>query len=170
LAVKEGREISLDEILRAPGPPWDGHLVGIFLTPLSVHVNRSPVTGVVRMRVHSPGSGMRAMGRMLLRIRFGKKPFERGSEHVLCNERETLFIDGDLPAYVTRIADPYVNRIVTWKTEGDAVAQGEKIGLIRMGSQTDVLFPRQVAGKRLRVTVKEGDYVYGGETALAAFE
>jgi phosphatidylserine decarboxylase len=171
LAIKGNRAIPLNEIpgLDGAGQPSDGWLVGIFMTPLSVHVNRSPIAGVVERRLHYPGTGMRSMLPMSLRLIFRKPPYEAGARHVLENERETLLIRGEFPVYLARIADPYVNKIVTWKAEGDFVARGERLGMIKMGSQADVVFPARVRGRPVEVRVKEGQYVHGGSTILAAY-
>ncbi|MGQ0645849.1 MAG: phosphatidylserine decarboxylase [Elusimicrobiota bacterium] len=170
LAVKNRRSIPLEEILRlgGPGAPEEGWLVGIFMTPLSVHVNRSPVAGVVERRYYHSGSRL-GMLTMSLRTIFRRTPYEAGSPHVLENERETLLIQGDVPVYLTRIADPYVDKIVTWKREGEAVARGERLGLIKMGSQADLVLPARAHGRPVRIRVEEGQYVRGGSTVLADY-
>ena len=170
LAVKNKVPIRLEEIFKMESPLGDSVIVGIFMTPMSVHVNRSPINGVIRDRAYFAGEPMRSMLPMGLRTMFSRRPFEVGSEHILRNERETLLIRGDFPVLMTRIADPFVNKIVTWKTTGDAVRQGERLGLIKMGSQTDLVFPSRKDGKPVRVYVKEGQYVYAGTTILASFD
>jgi phosphatidylserine decarboxylase len=172
LVTKKGRSAHLEEIMALPPetPMGDGILVGIFMSPLSVHINRAPVTGKITGRWYRKGPHLWSMMPMSLRVLFGRAPYEKGSPHVLDNERETLRIEGEIPVYVTRIADRYVRRIVTWKETGDVVNCGERIGLIRMGSQTDVMFPAHTHQKSLRLTVKEGDYVYAGVTPLARWD
>lgn len=168
IAIKEGRSIALTEILAgAPKQLKDGILVGIFMTPVSVHVNRAPIAGRIVRRDYRPGRPMSSMLPMSLRLMFGRRPYERGSEHIVVNERETLLFEGRFPVYMTRIADPYVDKIELWKAIGTQVRLGERIGLIRMGSQTDLYMPSEVAGRKLRVLVQEGQYVYGGQTELA---
>lgn len=168
IAIKEGRSIALTEILaRAPKQLGDGILVGIFMTPMSVHVNRAPIAGRIVRRDYRPGRPMSSMLPMSLRLMFGRRPYERGSEHIVVNERETLLFEARFPVYLTRIADPYVDKIELWKPVGAQVRLGERIGLIRMGSQTDLYLPAEVGGQRLRVLVHEGQYVYGGQTELA---
>ena len=170
LAIKNGTPIPLSEILKMESPLPDGILLGIFMTPMSVHVNRAPITGVVEQRTYFQGTSMKSMMPMAIRTILGRKPFERGSQHILQNERETLLIRGQFPVVLTRIADPYVDKIVTWKGQGVSVLQGERLGLIKMGSQADVLFPARVAGRPARVHVKEGQYVYAGSTILVTYE
>ncbi len=169
LAIKSQTSIPLSEILKMGNLPPDSFIVGIFMTPMSVHVNRAPIAGVIGDRTYFRGTPMQSMLPMSLRTIFFWKPYERGSGHILQNERETLLIQGKFPVYLTRIADPYVDKIVTWKKSGETVSQGERIGLIKMGSQADLVFPVAVNGKAVQICVKEGQYVYAGSTILATF-
>lgn len=167
VAIKEGRSIELSELLGEPPKRIQGGiLIGIFMTPMSVHVNRAPIAGRIAWRRYLAGRPMASMMPMSLRLMFGQRPYERGSEHIVRNERETLLFEGAFPVYVTRIADPYVDKIELWKPVGSQVAKGERIGLIRMGSQTDLYVPATVGDKRVEVLVREGQYVFGGSTAL----
>lgn len=170
LAIKGKKQIALNELIAGVKKPFDGYLVGVFMTPLSVHVNRAPITGVIDKRYYRAGSSMQSMAPMAFNTIFGRKPFETGSEHVVSNERETLLFRGEFPLYLTRIADPYIDKIELWKSVGTNVKKGERIGLIKMGSQADLYFPRQVNGKRFKLLVKEGDYVYAGQTPIAHLE
>lgn len=170
LAIKRGRAIPLAELVGqesglevAPGS-W---LVGIFMTPVSVHVNRAPIAGRIAARRYLPARSIAGMARTQLRLMLGLAPYERGAEYLLRNEREVLRIEGEMAVHVVRIADPYVRSIETWKAEGERVGQGERIGMIRMGSQCDVILPPQIGGRPLRICVEEGQYVYSGKTALA---
>jgi phosphatidylserine decarboxylase len=167
VAIKEGRSIALSELLgRSPERIRGGILIGIFMTPMSVHVNRAPIAGRIARRHYVRGRSMTSMLPMSLRLMFGQKPYERGSEHIVRNERETLLFEGAFPVYMTRIADPYVDKIELWKAVGAKVKKGERIGLIRMGSQTDLYVPAKVGDKRVEVLVREGQYVFGGRTAI----
>jgi phosphatidylserine decarboxylase len=65
-----------------------------------------------------------------------------------------------------RIADYYVGKILTWVGEDEAVDRGQRMGLISWGSQTDI-YIEETPG--LAVTVRVGEYVYGGETILATY-
>ncbi|MCM8794199.1 MAG: phosphatidylserine decarboxylase [Candidatus Omnitrophica bacterium] len=170
LAVKNEHSIRLEEILKMKVPLQESVIIGIFMTPVSVHVNRAPISGVVESRAYFKGDSLASMLPMGLRTILARKPFESGSRHIIQNERETLLIRGDFPVVLTRIADRFVDKIVTWKKEGEFVRQGERLGMIKMGSQTDVVFPARVAGRPVRVLVREGQYVYAGSTVLARFE
>jgi phosphatidylserine decarboxylase len=120
--------------------------VSIFLSPLDVHVNRSPMAGLVRDVQY-------ARGRFLAAYR------DEASEQ---NERCTVALEGDSARVGARqIAGVLARRIVCRVRPGDKLRAGERYGLIRFGSRTDLIVPR---GTELRVQV--GDRVRGGETIM----
>jgi len=125
--------------------------VSIFLSPLDVHVNRAPIAGIVRDVEYVPGQFLAAY-----------RP--EASED---NERCTIDLEGDfegdaLRVSVRQIAGVVARRIVCRVRPGDKLAAGERYGLIRFGSRTDLVVPRAAA---LRVDV--GDRVTGGESIMA---
>lgn len=131
----------------------DDHWVGpavrlsIFLSPLDVHVNRAPMAAVVRDVEY-------ARGRFLAAYR------PEASE---VNERCTLLLEGDQGRVAVRqIAGVLARRIVCRVKAGDKLEVGQRFGLIRFGSRTDLIAPR---GTDVRVGV--GDRVRGGETIMA---
>ena len=91
---------------------------------------------------------------------------ENEAEFILASARETLLIADErgTDVYLVRIADYTVGKILTWVATGDALARGQRIGMITWGSHTDVFFA-DTGATRPRVSV--GDYVYGGESVLA---
>jgi phosphatidylserine decarboxylase len=120
--------------------------VSVFLSPLDVHVNRSPITGAVVDRQYTPGS-------------FGAAYRPDASD---VNERCTLHIQGDgARVAVSQIAGVLARRIVCRVWPGDRLEAGQRYGMIRFGSRTDVLVPRST-----EILVHEGDYVRGGETIV----
>ena len=130
----------------------DDHWVGpavrlsIFLSPLDVHVNRAPMAAVVRDVEY-------ARGRFLAAYR------PEASE---VNERCTLFLEGDQGrAVVRQIAGVLARRIVCRVERGDKLEAGQRFGLIRFGSRTDLVVPRSA-----EILVKIGDRVRGGETVM----
>jgi phosphatidylserine decarboxylase precursor-related protein len=130
--------------------PWVGPAVrvSIFLSPLDVHVNRSPVAAVVEGVQH-------ATGRFLAAYR------DEASE---LNERCTLALQGEAARVgVKQIAGVLARRIVCRARQGDKLQAGERYGLIRFGSRTDLVVPK---GTEIRVRV--GDRVRGGETSIRA--
>jgi phosphatidylserine decarboxylase len=124
----------------------DSTVVSIFLSPLDVHINRSPIPGKIVDVLYSPGKFLMATN-------------ERAS---LVNEQNALTIQGEKITVVCKqIAGILARRIVCWKAEGDSLSLGERFGMIKFSSRTDVLLPANV-----RVTVKEGDRVRGGTTVI----
>ncbi len=127
----------------------NGKLVSVFMSPLDVHINRSPITGKVIKTEYLKG----------------KKNPATSNNASLTNERNTLTIEGDeITVRATQIAGIVARRIVCWAKEGDELRQGEKYGLIKFSSRTDVRMPLNV-----EIKVKIGDHVKGGESVLAVW-
>lgn len=148
LAPADGRVMRVVEI----DDPWVGRAVrvSIFLSPLDVHVNRSPVAALVEGVQH-------AAGRFLAAYR------DEASE---LNERCTLALQGEgARVGVTQIAGVLARRIVCRARQGDKLQAGERYGLIRFGSRTDLVVPQ---GTEIRVRV--GDRVRGGETIMGVLQ
>ena len=125
-----------------------GKLVSVFLSPLNVHINRSPIAGTIEKIEYIPGN---------------KGPATNDKASLL-NERNSLTIVGERMTVVcTQIAGILARRIVCWNEQGDNLESGEKFGMIKFGSRTDLLMPANV-----EVLVKVGDKVMGGETIIAS--
>ena len=121
-------------------------LISIFLSPLDVHINRAPIPGKIVDVVYSPGKFLMATN-------------EKAS---LVNEQNALTIQGEKITVVCKqIAGILARRIVCWKHTGDRLNLGERFGMIKFSSRTDVLLPANV-----KVTVAEGDRVRGGITVI----
>jgi phosphatidylserine decarboxylase len=127
---------------------WIGPAIrmSIFLSPLDVHVNRAPVAASVA------GVEYRA-GKFLAAYR---------PEASDVNERCTVTLAGPARVAVRQIAGVLARRIVCRVRAGDTVDRGERYGLIRFGSRTDLFVPRAS-----EIRVKVGDRVRGGETIMA---
>ncbi len=183
--VKRGVAVPVDYHLRAQPQRAvrDGYLIGIYMNTQGVHINRVPLAGeLVQQTVYNgPHLDMtRAETRIILgqlipgwvslKKFLGLAPYaiEDDADYILKSARETLAIRDARGGYiyVTRIADYYVGRILTWVREGQRLATGEKLGMITWGSQTDVLIE---ASPTLKITVDVGDYVYAGESTLATY-
>ena len=140
LSPADGR---ITEVHRGP----EGVRVSVFLSVLDCHINRSPVGGTVREALYTRG-------------RFHPAWQGRASRE---NERNHLVIRSDSGEYgVTQVAGILARRIVCTKRPGDGVARGERIGLIRFGSRTDLQLPPGV-----EPLVAVGDRVKGGLTIMA---
>ena len=121
--------------------------VSIFLSPLDVHINRVPMAGKIEEIKYQPGKFLAA--------------YEVEASRV--NEQNAVKIvdEKGLVLGVVQIAGVMARRIVCRVKRGDALARGERIGLIMFGSRTDTYLP-----KGCRVEVTEGQRVKGGETIL----
>ena len=121
-------------------------VVSIFLSPLDVHINRSPIPGKIVDVKYSPGKFLMATN-------------EKAS---LVNEQNALTIQGEKITVVCKqIAGILARRIVCWRGKGDNLKLGERFGMIKFSSRTDVLLPVNV-----QVVVKEGQRVRGGTTVI----
>ncbi|NNF64827.1 MAG: phosphatidylserine decarboxylase [Acidimicrobiia bacterium] len=163
IAIKNRREIPLDEIVKGEERPRSGTLLGIFLSPYDVHYQRSPIAGTVSEITYHPAPNV-SMGDMFVRNLFRLEKRYSNSPHVWTNERNVVRIDGDdLTAYVVQIADQQVNRIDCYPAEGDSIAMGDKLGMIRWGSQVDLFIPDLDPGD---FRVATGDKLRAGVTIL----
>lgn len=125
----------------------EGKFVSVFLSPLDVHVNRSPIAGKI------------------VKVEYikGRKDPATSDNASLVNERNSITIDGDgMTVVCTQIAGIVARRIVCWAQNGDNLELGQRFGLIKFSSRTDLLMPSNVD-----VLVKPGDRVVGGETIIA---
>ncbi len=123
--------------------------ISIFMNIFNVHVNRAPISGVVKDRVYQQGTFFSADKKKAL----------------LQNEQSALLIcgDNDLKVTVVQVAGLIARRIVCWAEVGDNLKRGERFGLIRFGSRLDVYIPAH-----LTVVVKKGDRVWAGQSVLAS--
>ena len=163
LCEKNGDKIPLDEMLKEKCPR-EGILIGIYLSLLDVHFQRSPIDGKVISTYHYKNGFNYSFARMLFRKIFGIKPWHQGCKHLSHNERNTAHIKGDYDCYVVQIADKVVNRIECYVKKGDAVMKGQKYGLIKMGSQVDLF----IAGATMKdlAPLEIGARIYGGQTRI----
>lgn len=151
IAPADGKVVSIvpavppEELGLGPAPRWR---VAIFLSVLDVHVNRMPVDGTVTRVAYRHG-------------KFLSANLDKASEE---NERNAIALalpDGrDLA--VVQIAGLVARRILSDAKVGDAVQAGERFGIIRFGSRTDVYLPIGV-----QALVSEGQTMIGGETVIA---
>jgi len=166
--IKLGLAARLTDIVRED-LPLPKLLVGVFMSPFDVHYNRAPLDGVVSFVRHHPGRGRNAhMGPMHWRILARRPPYHAGSVHVVHNERMVTRIDGAwkgsrLSCYVVQIAAKTVAGIDSYVAPSQSVARGAIFGMIRIGSQVDIVVPWR---DDMNVRVRIGDRVRAGETVL----
>jgi phosphatidylserine decarboxylase len=127
-------------------PPGEWNQVTIFLSPLDVHVNRSPVEGTVTRIDYRPGKFLPAY-----------------DERANANELNEIWIDhGGQTVVARQVVGILARRIVCRIREGERLDRGERIGLMKFGSRMDVFVPPTAELK-----VQVGQRVIGGETVLA---
>jgi phosphatidylserine decarboxylase len=120
--------------------------LSIFMSPLDVHVNRSPITGVIASVAYRKGA-------------FGVAFKDEASVQ---NEQNVFTLEGEQGRVIVKqIAGVVARRIVFWKRLDDRLTRGERVGLIRFGSRVDVILE---PGTELRVRV--GDHVHAGSSIL----
>src|SRR5208337_2356729 len=140
----DGRVVVVQEETNAGRP---GKRVSIFLAIWNVHVNRSPASGTITRLEYKPGKFMAAWAETAS-LENEQNVFTLASEH-----GEIVF---------KQIAGWVARRVVSWKKQGDVVARGERVGLVRFGSRVDVWMPDNA-----ELLVKLGDKVKGGSSVLA---
>lgn len=144
VAPADGRVTLVKQL--SPDQKDSATLISIFLSPFDVHINRAPISGTITDLVYSPGKFLMATS-------------EKAS---LVNEQNILTIHGDKVTIVCKqIAGILARRVVCWKKKGDNVSVGERFGLIKFSSRTDVILPANVA-----IAVSEGSRVRGGTTVI----
>jgi phosphatidylserine decarboxylase len=170
ISIKQGVKASINDIVQED-LERPRILVGVFMSPFNVHYNRAPVTGAVEfIRHHPPRPVNRHMGHMHWRSILKRRPIYQNSVHILENERTVTKFRGhfrgeDVSAYVVQIAGKSVHGIDSYLKPGAQVAKGELFGMIRIGSQVDLVVTRLPA---MEVKVRPGDKVRAGETVLIA--
>jgi phosphatidylserine decarboxylase len=138
--VVEISEVEETEFLKSPC-----HKIGIFLSVFDVHVNRSPCDGTVKATQYRPGSFVDA----------------RNPDSGRLNESNAIHV-GDV--VVRQIAGSIARRIVCEARPNDVLARGQRIGMIKFGSRTELYIPRE----RVReISVRLKDKVKGGQTVIA---
>ena len=152
VAPADGRVSSIHDV--AHYEPFDGpaKCIRIFLSVLDVHVNRSPMHGRVTSVTHKPGKYLNALK----------------AESAEFNESVTIVLEHPTHqtpvAAVRQVAGAIARRIVCGVKLGDVLQRGQRFGLIKFGSTTEVYLPMP---ERVDVRVRKGQYVWGGSTVVA---
>jgi phosphatidylserine decarboxylase len=140
----DGKVTSVEPI-NLDGKPWAR--ISIFLSVFNVHVNRSPITGVIRDVQYRKGKYLNAMNPACAE----------------CNEQNIVTVTGDGKIVIFKqIAGLLARRIVFNHKVGDQLVRGQRVGLIKFGSRVDVLLDGNAS-----LQVKVGDRVKGGSSVLA---
>ena len=147
IAIKNGEISKLEELTNTDildTPCW---LIGINMTPYDVHKNSAPISGKIILNKHFDGK--------YLSLKEAKAEVE--------NERNTIVIDnGKFKVGVVQIASKKVRRVVTYFNQGQTIERGQWFGMIKFGSQVDVIIP---ATYQVELNIK--DQVKAGQTIIA---
>jgi len=146
LSAADGRVCSIDRIQEATYIGGEGVRIGVYLSLFDVHINRVPISGIVRFFSYVPGVFLPA--------------FQNNAS--IRNEHQIIGIENDrCKILVRQIAGIIARRIVCRLNLGDTVQAGERFGKITFGSRVEVLVPSHID-----IRVRIGDRVKAGETIL----
>lgn len=148
LAPADGKVVVIEETEETEYFKARRKQVSIFMSPVNVHVNRSPVSGVISFFKYHPGKYLVAW--------HPKSSLE--------NERTTVAVRMQNGAEVLfrQIAGALARRIKWYIKEGQSIEQGQEFGFIKFGSRVDIFLPLDAT-----ITVKVGDITKGGRTIIA---
>lgn len=166
VAIKKKQIIPLVELTDVEQfQATNGWLIGIYMTPWSVHRNRIPISGEIILKKYFKNKYNILMTKKVIETIFKLKFTD--DKFYLTNERLTIGIKTKKgKVYVTQIADKLTNRILAWKSIGDQVSVGEQYGMILFGSQCDLFIPDTL---NISIEVKARDYLYAGETIIGTY-
>jgi len=125
----------------------EGYIVSIFMNVFDVHINRAPITGKVKYVKHTKGK--------FLNAEIEASTFENENVQILIQK-------DDFKVKMIQIAGLIARRIVPFVKKNESVIRGQRIGLIKLGSQVTLILPKTV-----NIKVKVGQKVYAGETVIA---
>lgn len=148
LAPADGKVVVVEETEETEYFKARKKMVSIFMSPVNVHVNRAPVSGVISFFKYHPGKYLVAW--------HPKSSTE--------NERTTVGVrmQNGVEVVFRQIAGALARRIKWYIKEGQAIEQGQEFGFIKFGSRVDVFLPLEA-----EITVKVGDITRGGRTIIA---
>ncbi len=151
----DGKVVAIEEIEHDEFIGGSALQIGIFLSIFNVHINRAPVAGRVIGLRYRPGKYLNALRpesareneQLAVRMQEEQSPFRR---------------------YIVRqITGAIARRIVCWLKPGDQLDRGEQFGMIKLGSRTELVLPREAT---LKLRVQLGDKVIAGTSILAEYE
>lgn len=151
LCPADGKVVVIEEIEETEYFKDKRLQISIFMSPVNVHSNRSPIAGIVKFFKYHPGKYLMAWN----------------PKSSTLNERTTIVVESSFGVEVLfrQIAGALARRIVWYVNEGKEVKQGDEFGFIKFGSRVDVFLPIGT-----KINVKLGDKVKGGITVLGEFD
>lgn len=146
ISPADGTVLFVKEVFSDKYIKGKAYQISVFMSPLNVHVNRIPISGKVEYLEYIPGKFIAAFE-------------DKASEE---NERSEFGIQSKFgKVFFTQVAGFVARRIVYEIKEGDSVTAGDRFGMIKFGSRSDIVVPADWL-----VKVKKDDYVTAGETIL----
>ena len=151
IAPADGKVVVIEEVTETEYFKDRRLQVSIFMSPVNVHVNRYPISGIVKFSKYHPG---------LFLVAWHPKSSTD-------NERTTIVVEhaNGQSVLFRQIAGALARRIVNYAKEGDVAKQGDEFGFIKFGSRVDLLLPLSV-----KVQVKLEQKVKGRQTVIATFK
>lgn len=148
IAPADGKVVVIEEVVETEYFNTPRRQVSIFMSPVNVHINRNPLSGVVSFFKYHPGKYLVAW--------HPKSSTE--------NERTTIVVrhDSGVEVMFRQIAGALARRICWYVKEGDTVNQGEEFGFIKFGSRVDIFLPLDA-----KILVNLGDKPVSGKTVIA---
>src|ERR1700712_3299018 len=148
LCPADGKVVVIEETIETEYLKDKRIQISVFMSPINVHINRNPISGVVKYFKYNPGKYL---------VAWHPKSSKK-------NERTTIVIKNSIgiPVLFRQIAGAMARRIVWYVKEGDRVEQGQQFGFIKFGSRVDVFLPLGT-----KIDVGLGEVVKGGKTVLA---
>jgi phosphatidylserine decarboxylase len=150
VAPADGKVVSITKVTQGLLMKKADSRVSIFLSPLDVHINRSPIGGKVDDVKHTRGKFIAA---------YKEEASERNEQNSL-----RLLDDRGREVEVVQVAGVVARRIICYARKSDLLSRGARFGLIMFGSRTDLYLPASS-----RIEVSEGQRVKGGETIVGRF-
>lgn len=151
----DGKVVSIEELDYDPFVGGPALSIGIFLSIFNVHINRVPIA-------------CRVIGMTYHRGKFLNALLEKSTRE---NEQLHIRLEGDEFPYrrmvVKQIAGAIARRIVCWARPGESLARGDQFGMIKLGSRTELILPREPG---LRIAIRVGQKVAAGATEMARYE
>ncbi len=146
LSPADGKVLLIKDVVSDKYIKGEAVQLSIFMSPFDVHVNRIPISGTVEYLNYVNGKFLTAYNDK------ADKENERNEIGIATKYGKVFF---------TQVAGAFARRIISGLKVGDSVKAGERFGMIKFGSRSDIIVP-----KKWIPQVKVGDHVYGGETIL----
>jgi phosphatidylserine decarboxylase len=151
IAPADGKVVVIEEVTENEYFKDKRIQLSIFMSPINVHINRYPISGIVKYSKYHPG---------LFLVAWHPKSSTD-------NERTTIVVEhkNGKEVLFRQIAGAMARRIVNYSKEGDAALQGDEFGFIKFGSRVDILLPLDI-----KINVSLEQPVKGRQTVIATFE